>query len=176
MDHSVAIMVAQGINCVCIAEHFREVKAAGVYHNAVHANCSDEATAFQLRMLHGYLQLQKVAYVPRAWKEEALEEGLLKERIVEAAAQCLVYSNAYIQQTMGEARDILTTGPPVHTDCSVGCQISAAGTHTLPCAGREQAWQAPPSPPPPEQFELPTPPPPPFAPSASVYAEQAAER
>ena len=79
-------MTAPGIHCVCIDEHFHEMKQAGVFYNTAHVNTSPMDVALQLRMIKVALQTQRDAYTPWALKEEMKEHGTLKERTIEAVA------------------------------------------------------------------------------------------
>ena len=57
MDRSLAVFTANGIHCICIEEHYREMKAFGLYHNTLHTTAVAESCAYHARMLKGFVQL-----------------------------------------------------------------------------------------------------------------------
>ena len=100
-------MTAQGIQCVCIDEHFSEMKSAGVYKNGYHVNATPLAVAYQMRMLLLALNVVKQAYTPWCAKEEMQDGGYLRERTVEAAATSLGLSTDYMICALEEAREVM---------------------------------------------------------------------
>jgi len=163
MKFVVSFMAANGITCINLDHHYGNLRAAGASRGQWHFNASWEAQQVWTSFIKQTARYMAKGMVPWAWKLQAAQTGLLRQRRREQAGRILpalagtAYAREQEQQAQSQRTGGSTSGPPPAGGAGVPSYPTTTTTPLRPAPSQSPDLR--PSAPPTRTTKPPPPPP-----------------